>query len=412
MKKHTIIALLCLMLPFGLSAQDKGIHFEHGLTWAQVREKAKAENKFIFVDCFTSWCGPCKMMDTLVYPQEVAGDFMNKNFISLKVQIDKTPHDSEDFKLLYNDAVEIAKTYHVVAYPTLLFFAPDGHIVHRQTGMIPIPEQFNEKAAEAMNPATQYYTLLDNFNKNPYGDPETIRKLALFASRNYDKKSAVMFSNAYLAMQKDLFTEDNLKFMYEFTDASTDKYFSEFMAKSSKIDSVMGIGTSARKIEEIAVNEDYFKDLLPGKQPDWKAKETYLGEKYPGYAKEIIARFHLEYDADAKNWPKVAVDMKLYGAKYLPDMELNVMDGFAQRIFDESADQNSLERALEWSEYAKGKGNMTSEITYANILYKTGHKEEAISIIQGILKKSGIGSNMFVDMLDKMHKGIKTWSTP
>jgi thiol:disulfide interchange protein len=42
---------------------SKGIRFEHGLSWAQVKEKAKAENKYIFMDCYATWCGPCKAMD-------------------------------------------------------------------------------------------------------------------------------------------------------------------------------------------------------------------------------------------------------------------------------------------------------------------------------------------------------------
>jgi thiol-disulfide isomerase/thioredoxin len=413
MKKHTILAMLLLLIAsFSLAAQDKGIHFEHGLTWAQVKAKAKAENKFIFVDCFTSWCGPCKMMDTLVYPQQVAGDYMDEKFISLKVQIDKTPHDSEDFKLLYNDAADIAKTYHVVAYPTFLFFAPDGHIADRHTGAIFQPEKFIEKAAEAMDPATQYYTLLDNFNKNPAGNPEVIRKLAYLALYNYDKPASVTFSNAYLATQKDLYSPENLKFMYMFTENSTDKYFSNFLKQATKIDNVMGKGTAARKLQDIAMREDYFKNLTPGKQPNWKAKQAFLEQKYPGYGREFISRFHVEYDSDEKDWPKMAADMKMYGAKYLPDMELNVIDGYAQQVFENSPDKICLEMALEWSKYAKEKGYMTSEITYADLLYKTGHKDEAMSIIQEILKKAGIGSNMFEAMLDKMNKGIKTWENP
>ena len=112
---------MLLLFPAGLLAQDKGVHFEHGLTWAQIQSKAKTENKYIFIDCFTSWCGPCKMMAQIVFPQEVAGDFFNKNFISVKMQMDKTAADDPNIKLLYDDAAEIEKDYHVVAYPTFLF---------------------------------------------------------------------------------------------------------------------------------------------------------------------------------------------------------------------------------------------------------------------------------------------------
>lgn len=58
MKK--LVLLLSFLVPILVHAQDTGIHFEHTLTWQQVQEKAKAENKYIFIDCFTTWCGPCK----------------------------------------------------------------------------------------------------------------------------------------------------------------------------------------------------------------------------------------------------------------------------------------------------------------------------------------------------------------
>ena len=32
------------------------------LTLEKALEQAKVENKYVFIDCYTSWCGPCKMM--------------------------------------------------------------------------------------------------------------------------------------------------------------------------------------------------------------------------------------------------------------------------------------------------------------------------------------------------------------
>ncbi|MBO9572315.1 MAG: hypothetical protein J7497_08925, partial [Chitinophagaceae bacterium] len=41
---------------FPVHAADSGINFEVRLTWQQIKDKAKAENKFIFVDCYATWC--------------------------------------------------------------------------------------------------------------------------------------------------------------------------------------------------------------------------------------------------------------------------------------------------------------------------------------------------------------------
>ena len=57
MKLSLIIIVMLLPALNGL-AQESGIHFEHTLTFNQIQAKAKAEHKYVFVDCYASWCGP------------------------------------------------------------------------------------------------------------------------------------------------------------------------------------------------------------------------------------------------------------------------------------------------------------------------------------------------------------------
>ena len=44
------------------------------LTLEKALEKAKSEHKKVFVDCYTSWCGPCKMMAEKVLPLKEVGE--------------------------------------------------------------------------------------------------------------------------------------------------------------------------------------------------------------------------------------------------------------------------------------------------------------------------------------------------
>src|ERR1700712_5787845 len=44
------------------AAATGGMKFEHALNWTEIQAKAKAENKFIIMDCYTTWCGPCTYM--------------------------------------------------------------------------------------------------------------------------------------------------------------------------------------------------------------------------------------------------------------------------------------------------------------------------------------------------------------
>ena len=50
--------LLLLVLTTPLAAQE-GIDFFQG-SWSEALEKAKAEDKLIFVDAYAEWCGPVR----------------------------------------------------------------------------------------------------------------------------------------------------------------------------------------------------------------------------------------------------------------------------------------------------------------------------------------------------------------
>lgn len=134
------IALLFLLGVSKLvSAQDPGIKFEK-TNWNQVLQKAKAENKIIFMDAYTSWCGPCKSMQARVFPDKKVGDFFNENFINVKIDMEQ------------GEGPAIALKYPVRGYPTLFFIDPkSGKIVNQALGyksteqLIQIGEQTQQK---------------------------------------------------------------------------------------------------------------------------------------------------------------------------------------------------------------------------------------------------------------------------
>ena len=255
MKKALFILFF---VPF-ISIGQQGIEFQHGLSWQQIIQKAKAENKYIFVDAFATWCGPCKYMAAKIFPQEQVGELFNSNFISVKVQMDTSAKDNDDVKKWYAGASLISKEYKIKAYPTFLFFSPEGKIVHRVVGSMEADE-LNTKAKNALNESTQYYSLLNQY-KNGKKAAAFLKKLAYAAEDAYDSENMQAVSNSYLATQKDFLTDENIDFIFHFTQSTKDAGFAALLANESKLNQLKKNFAATDLILEILKNDEIFPFL-------------------------------------------------------------------------------------------------------------------------------------------------------
>ena len=67
---------------------QEGVNFRD-ITFEEALKQAKSENKLVFMDCYTSWCGPCKNMADKVFPQKAAGDYFSPRFVCVKYDMEK-----------------------------------------------------------------------------------------------------------------------------------------------------------------------------------------------------------------------------------------------------------------------------------------------------------------------------------
>jgi len=100
------------------------VYFDDSDTLTEVLDKAAAKDKLVFVDFYTSWCLPCKMMDQDVFTDKKVKAFFDKNFISYKVNAEK------------GNGVNLATIFEVRAYPTLLFLDDKGRVVQKKEGAL------------------------------------------------------------------------------------------------------------------------------------------------------------------------------------------------------------------------------------------------------------------------------------
>lgn len=85
-----IIIMFSVLAAWTVSpASAQGIQFAEGKTFQQLVDSAKQTGKMLFVDCYTKWCGPCKMMARDVFPSKICGDYINPRFVSAKFDMEE-----------------------------------------------------------------------------------------------------------------------------------------------------------------------------------------------------------------------------------------------------------------------------------------------------------------------------------
>ncbi|MCQ4872973.1 thioredoxin family protein [Butyricimonas paravirosa] len=140
------ICMLCwvVLCSLQLCAQDEGVRFQ-GLAFQEALNKAKAENKLVFMDCYTSWCGPCKYMLNTVFVLPEIGAFFNDQFVNVKYDMEK------------GEGPWLRGKFHVNSYPTFLILRPDGTLQHRIVGSRPAKDFLECVKRGAKAETSQFY---------------------------------------------------------------------------------------------------------------------------------------------------------------------------------------------------------------------------------------------------------------
>lgn len=114
-----------------------GITFTDG-KWKDVKAKARKDNKYIFVDAFTTWCAPCRQLKKVTFKERNAVAYFNSNFINYTVDMEK------------GEGIELAEQWGVTGYPALLFFTPEGKMIMKHIGYVD-GKQFVEFGKQALD---------------------------------------------------------------------------------------------------------------------------------------------------------------------------------------------------------------------------------------------------------------------
>ncbi len=401
----------------------QGIHFSKESNWEELKAKAYAENKYIFVDCYATWCLPCKKMDNEVYPIDSVGFLVNKNFISIKVQMDSTKNDDDNIKQWYPLAKELNDKYKINVLPTYLFFDSKGQLLHKGFGF-KTPNEFLDLVTSANDPEKQYYTLLERYFKNELSCSSK-NYLAKTAQTLLDYEKADSVGKNYIhdclssMPESRLWTKDNIEFMNMFTTSSSDKSFVFFYKNSDRVNKIMNYeGYAQSLVERIIYKESIYPHLIeshenPNQHPNWDSLRSVLIARFDDWTVNSAITY------GKLSWYKGTNNNELYCKyliekieKYSSDSDKKnafYINNSAWDIFSLSSSEEELKIASKWMEsFLEGAPDDYYALdTYANILYKLGDVAKAIEFQKKAVEISG--EEDFRSTLKKMKAGVPTW---
>ncbi len=341
----------------------QGITFET-TDFQSALTKAKAEDKLIFMDAYTTWCGPCKWMSKNVFTEANVGSYFNEKFVNVKIDMEK------------GEGMDLAKRYKVEAYPTLLFIDGNGELMHRSTGSRPA-EDFLDLGNAANDPNRQFTTMKRRFDSGERSG-EFLKLytdvLTSAGMKNFDKVAQM-----YMDTQKDWNSEENMNFVFDYAKASLDSELFQYTLKhKNAFVALVGEEKFNRKLR-FAADADRARSGIARDDVD-KLKVHYrkyfTAEEASNMA--MTSYFNqLMYSPDPVAQEKFKAEIQLFLASN-PAVGSNFYNAVAWQIYEISDDKNLLAKAADWAQLSiDGSKNSHNTDTLAAIHYKLGNSDKA-----------------------------------
>ena len=365
MKKLALLFLV--VFSTSLSAQEIGIKFSTDSLLSDALAQSKKEGKLVFIDCYTTWCGPCKYLTKDIFPQKEVGDFYNSHFINLSFDMEK------------GEGLKIRKLYGVRAYPTLLFLNAEGETVHVGIGSMPA-EAFIELGKTALDGTRNIRSIS---NKMKAGD-KSLQTLMLYLGANHYAADADALITEYFktATDDEKLSKDSWQLFKEYINDIDNDQFQYVINHRSAYEQKFG---KAEVENKIIYGFGYYQQKYktnPTKAASVKSIDPVLYSKFLIMKDFTVASYEQHSNkSDKVKWADYITKAKPYVA--LDNIEPMAINDICWNIYENYRtfnDITTLKLAKEWQEKVQKTlpNNHPINDTYAHILFDLGFVKEAI----------------------------------
>lgn len=369
MKKIKFLFYFSLLFVHQLAAQttatEGGIQFLHD-DWKTATRLSKSMNKPIFLDAYTTWCSPCKAMSRTTFLDKQVVAFCNEKFVNLKMDMEQ------------GEGIALAKKYGIKAYPTLLFLDSEGNILHRGVGLHET-ERFLNLAKEAFDPEKRLSAWDNRYAKGDQ-NPDFLRDYAVRLSQLVDPRQQEV-AMAYLQTQTSWLTNDNLKFIYRFTDEARSPLFTYLVKNKARFKTLFGDDVEV-KIQNALANCILNEKNLPSLAlADSLIALVYEEAKAERYASNYRLTYY-RMKGDRQAYSEAA---QVYFAEY--DDDADELSETAATFVEVIEDKKMLKKAEKWAKRATKLAPTTANyITLAKVQQKRDRKRCAKKTLEKAIK--------------------------
>ena len=364
--KRIIITTLFFLALISTFAQNRSIKFIDNSIDKAI-EKAQKTDKLIFVDAYTTWCGPCKWMAANMFTNDTVADFYNENFINFKLNMEK------------GDGKEFAKTHTIRFYPTLLFINEKGELVHKKVGTMRTPSDYVDLGKNANNPKENFLGMNQRFTGGEKSQEFMEKYLSVLKSA-YEPTEEILNVH-YAGLSEDQFLNPETFDIVTSYNKSVDSKAITFIlghrdevksAFPEQVDKLLYINYQAWVMEQVS-----------GKQVDRKEMEKRMiavkKRNIPGWQKIILTTDLKELQKEKRMEEFCEIAAADVGEYFADDH--GALNNFAWILFENTDNKEYLLEAIKWTEIVIAKSpNPGVMDTKANLLFKLERKKEAIKI--------------------------------
>ncbi len=392
---HALAAMFVLFCGNIVFAQIK---FEHS-TFAEIKAKAKAQHKLIFMDAYTSWCGPCKWMAANIFTNDTVARYYNATYVNAKIDME------------VGEGKDIAKQYNINVYPSLLFIDENGELLHRAAGSRKAID-FIDLGKDAQIPEKQFATVEKKYKNGQRDAQFMITYLNQLANVALPIEEPL---TEYLRTQKeqDLSNRTNWNIIYNFLNDAHSKEFAYLLNNSDVFTSKYTADSVNDKIFEVysnACNRSIYSrkadsaDYLPLKE---EIKKMNFARK-----EELLLSTDMNYyqrKKDYENFAKVAAP---YIDKYKSNDE-GMLNNIAYEFYMNVKDKTMLAKAEQWAKkcYELNPHPEFSMDSYACLLSVNDKKQEAVKLEKQAIELIKADPKKYnQEAIPDMEKKIADWS--